>query len=102
MSSAHRANVLRAYRELLELINCLPSPQRMPALSEARTRLRAGASESNAVKQSDLLKELVARVSFLRASTPRTAWRHRAVKQPAHFVFRGGKLIEGHGEAEIR
>ena len=99
---SHRTNVLRAYRDLLELINCLPADKRSVALWEARQRTREGAAESNAVKKSDLLKELVARASFLRASTPRTSWRQRALKQPTHYVFRGGKLVEGHGQAETR
>ena len=99
---SHKANVLRTYRDLLELVHCLPAEKRAAAAKEARSRVREGAAESNAVKQSDLLKQLVARVSFLRACTPRHAWRHRAIRHPTHYVFRGGELVEGQGHAESR
>ena len=99
---SHRANVLRQYRELLELIRCQPPNKRAAAYAEARTKMRDSAEEANAVRQSDLLKELVARISFLRASTPRHLWRHRARNQPSHFVYRAGQLVEGQGHAETR
>lgn len=99
---SYKANVLKTYRELLELIHCLPAERRAVALEEARSKLREGATESNAFKQSDLLKQLVARVSFLRAATPRSSWRQRALRQPTHYVYRGGELVEGQGEKETR
>jgi hypothetical protein len=70
---AHRANVLRAYRELVDLLKRLPPEQRGPRLQEARAAVRANSGETDALKASDMLRDLVARVSFLRMATPKTA-----------------------------
>ena len=64
--AAHRANVLRAYRELLALLRGLPGGRREAALAEARAGVRANAAETDAGKASDQLKHLCARISFLR------------------------------------
>ena len=69
---AQRANVLRAYRELLDLPKRLPIDKRNASLEEARKAMRSNQSEIDPVKQTDLLKELVAKVSFLRMTTPKT------------------------------
>jgi hypothetical protein len=69
---AQRANVLRAYRELIDLIKRLPRKRQAASLQEARTSMRANMNETDPVKVSDMLKELVARVSFLRMATPKT------------------------------
>ena len=99
---SHKATILRNYRELLDLIHCLPAAKRSAALAEARIKIREGATEVHAAKQSDLLKELVGKISYLRAATPRNAWRRRSLEQPTHYVFRGGKLVQGYGQAETR
>ncbi len=65
-AAAHRANVLRAYRELLSLLRGLPPTRREGALAEARAGVRARAAEPDAGAASDALKALVARISFLR------------------------------------
>ena len=64
--SAHRSNVLRAYRELLVLLRGLPSARREGALAEARAGVRANAAERDPGAASDQLKALWARISFLR------------------------------------
>ena len=69
---AQRANVLRAYRELLDLTKRLPLEKRYANLEEARKAVRSNRSETDPVKQTDMLKELVAKVSFLRMTTPKT------------------------------
>lgn len=69
---AHRANVLRAYRELIDLAKRLPAEKRDVSIQEARKAMRANKSEADPVKQTDMLKELVAKVSFLRMTTPKT------------------------------
>ena len=69
---AQRANVLRAYRELLDLAKRLPIDKRNASLEEARKAMRSNQTEVDPVKQTDLLKELVAKVSFLRMTTPKT------------------------------
>ena len=69
---AQRANVLRAYRELLDLAKRLPVEKRYASLEEARKAMRSNQRETDPVKQTDMLKELVAKVSFLRMTTPKT------------------------------
>ncbi len=69
---AQRANVLRAYRELIDLAKRLPSGQRDASIQEAQKVMRANRDENDPVKQNDMLKELVAKVSFLRMTTPKT------------------------------
>lgn len=69
---AQRANVLRVYRELIDLIKRLPAERRAASLEEARSSVRANMHESDPLKTSDMLKDLVARVSFLRMATPKT------------------------------
>ena len=69
---AQRANVLRAYRELLDLAKRLPIDKRYASLEEARKAMRSNQSEADPIKQTDMLKELVAKVSFLRMTTPKT------------------------------
>ena len=69
---AQRANVLRAYRELLDLAKRLPGDKRYASLEEARKAMRSCQSETDPIKQTDMLKELVAKVSFLRMTTPKT------------------------------
>lgn len=69
---SQRANVLRAYRELVDLIKRLPLERRQASLQEAKASMRANMNESDPLKASDMLKELVARVSFLRMATPKS------------------------------
>ena len=69
---AQRANVLRAYRELVDLAKRLPAERRDASLKEARKAMRANTNEDDPVRQTDMLKELVAKVSFLRMTTPKT------------------------------
>ncbi len=69
---AQRANVLRAYRELIDLVRRLPAEKRDASLQEARKAMQADKNESNLVKQTDMLKQLVSKVSFLRMTTPKT------------------------------
>ena len=65
--------MLRAYRELVDLLKRLPPEQKGPRLQEARAAVRANSGEKDALKASDMLRDLVARVSFLRMATPKTA-----------------------------
>ena len=69
---AQRANVLRAYRELIDLAKRLPSAKRDASIQEARMAVRGNREEKDPVKQTDMLKELVSKVSFLRMTTPKT------------------------------
>ena len=63
---SQRANVLRAYRELLSLARRLPAAKRDAALAEARAGVRANAAETDPLAASEQLKRLWGRVGFLR------------------------------------
>lgn len=94
--STHRQNVLRAYRELLKLVKRLPGDQRAKSWQEARATVRQHVGEADPVRQADLLKELVAKISFLRVITPRIPGEKSAVGA-GHWVLRNGELVEGEG-----
>jgi len=94
--SQHRTLVLRAYRELLGLIHRLPEAQRGSALAEARQSMRQHAAEADEGQQQDLLKQLAAKISFLRTITPRKPGEISAMGS-SHYVMRDGKLVEGVG-----
>lgn len=64
--AAHKANVLRAYREFVALVRSMPAAARQSQLQEARTAIRANAGEPDPGKASDQLKLLWARISWLR------------------------------------
>ena len=121
---SQRANVLRAYRELLSLAARLPAEQRGAALAEARAGVRANAGESDPGAASEQLKRLWARVGFLRmvriAPLLRPREPHRQQRAPCRvlharrrrgtltddrargsgiFVLRDGELVPGSGES---
>ncbi len=83
---AQRANVLRAYRELIDLAKRLPSGKRNASIQEAQKAMRANRDENDPVKQNDMLKELVAKVSFLRMTTPKT-YRDRCTSSLSMFFL---------------
>jgi hypothetical protein len=55
--------------------------------------------EADESKQLDLLKQLVAKVSYLRIMTPKTG-RGRHTREAGTFVVRAGELVEGGGETQ--
>ena len=96
-----KAAVLRSYRELLTLIKRLAPPAKAEALQNARSSMRQHAAEQDAAKASDLHKELVAKIGFLRMTTP------RRVGEPSHsgagtFVLRKGELVQADAERTSR
>jgi hypothetical protein len=97
MSAQHRTQVLRAYRELLGLVRRLPEQQRSVQRAEARAALRLHAAEADEAKRQDLFKQLAAKISFLRAVTPRRPGEVSSIGA-GHYVLRGGQLVEGSGE----
>lgn len=89
---AQRANVLRVYRELIDLIKRLPTKRREASLQEARAAVKADMNETDPLKASDMLKDLVARVSFLRMATPKT-YRDRCVYPPLQLAASSSRFI---------
>lgn len=98
MGAQHRTQVLRAYRELLGLIKRLPGEQRAAQWAEARGAVRRHAGEAGEAERQELLKRLIARISFLRMVTPRRPGEASATGA-GHFVLREGRLVEGHGQS---
>lgn len=94
----HRAQVLKAYRDLVDVVRrSRPASDRESKLEEARATIRANAHQGEESKRADLLKELVARVSYLRIVTPKSG-RGRHKRESGVFVVREGELVEGSGE----
>ena len=92
----HSASVLRAYRELLNLIKRLPTSQRDSAWMEARQAMRQHAAEADGGRQMDLHKLLLAKISFIRTVTPRRPGEVSSIGGGT-FVLREGRLVEGAG-----
>lgn len=95
---SHKANVFRAYRDLLDLIKRQPEPDRLAKLLEARRRMKSNVREPDPMKASDHLKELVANISFLHLTTPRQAGDRRSRNQSAQYIVREGQLVEGEAD----
>ncbi|KAI8467975.1 MAG: hypothetical protein J3K34DRAFT_394743, partial [Monoraphidium minutum] len=98
MPSAHSAQVLSHYRQLIRLIQRLPAERAAAAHEEARATLRARRGERDPERALHHLKELAARIGFLRMTTPRPAG--EPVGGAGRFVFRGGEWVEGEGEGK--
>ena len=78
MSSSMRGAILRHYRELMEAIACIPKEaERAGAREQARAVIRANKDIANPVEVFDKLKEMVAKISFLRITNPRDPSRLR-------------------------
>ena len=100
-STVMRGNILRSYRELLTLLQRLPKDAQLSAGKEAKAKILAHQTETDSLKITDLHKQLVAKVSFLRMTTNRRPGeRHRPAS--GTFVLREGALVETASEREQR
>ena len=96
-----RGNILRSYRELLTLLRRLPTDAQLSASREAKAKIRAHREETDSLKITDLHKQLVAKLSFLRMTTNRRQGeRHQS--SSGTFVLREGELVESASEREHR
>uniref|UniRef100_A0A7S3R9V3 Uncharacterized protein n=1 Tax=Dunaliella tertiolecta TaxID=3047 RepID=A0A7S3R9V3_DUNTE len=91
-----RHAILGRYRQLLKLIHRLPQNQSEPALRDARERMRAGRLEQNPERQLNGLKELAARIGYLRIVTPRLPG-DVAAEAGTFVLNREGELVESQG-----
>lgn len=99
MQADHIRNVCRLYRELLILIKRLPRNEIERSWEEARSTIRRHKSEVDPMRASDLMKEMVAKISYLKTITPRMPGDGQRLRLGSgHWVMRDGKLVEGHGE----
>ena len=94
-------NILRSYRELLSLVQRLPKEKQASAIQEAKAKILAHQGESDSLKISDLHKQLVAKISFLRMTTSRRPG-ERSRPSSGTFVLREGDLVESASEREQR
>jgi len=79
---------------LLRLIARLPEAQRTAAFKQAHDTTRQRKDDTNPENCLAYLKEMAARIGYLRIVTPK---RHGDVAS-AIYVMRDGKLVEGQGE----
>ena len=98
---SQRINVLRAYRECVALARTRSSAEQTTILNDVRSTIRKHKDVSSS-EASDHLKALIARVSFLRMTTPRHSLPSRSRLGHSHYVFRDGELKEGRAEAETK
>lgn len=96
----HRAFVRSSYRQLLRLARRLPADKAAAARSEAAATLRERRSEADPELSLRHAKELAARVSFLRMTTPRPAGEPIGGEGAGRFVLRDGEWQRGEGEGK--
>ncbi|KAF6263867.1 hypothetical protein COO60DRAFT_1487548 [Scenedesmus sp. NREL 46B-D3] len=92
---AHKSQVLARYRELLRLLQRLPTAKAAAARAEAQQTIRQRQQEADPEQQLQYLKELAAKIGFLRITTPR---RPGEALEPGSFVLRDGQLVKGSGQ----
>lgn len=96
-----RGNILRSYRELLTLLQRLPRDAQLSATKEVKAKIRAHREETDSLAITDLHKQLVAKLSFLRMTTSfRPGERRQSIS--GTFVLREGELVESDREREHR
>lgn len=91
----HKQQVLSRYRELMRLIQRMPEQKAAAARLEAQQTLRQHKDEADPELRLNYLKDLAARISFLRITTPR---RPGEPLGGGTYVMRDGELVQGAGE----
>lgn len=101
MQAEHARNVCRLYRELLILIKRLPKDKIEDAWTRARQEIRRHRDEQDKMRASDLMKEMVAKISYLKSITPRYPGDATRLRLGSgHWVMRDGELVEGYGTSK--
>lgn len=95
-----KADILRTYRELVYVVGRLPKGSRHKDLSEVKAKIRANRSAIDEAEVSDLHKQLVGKIGFLRLAHPRIAGDRYA--GAGTFVVRDGIVVEDHAHRESR
>ena len=100
--TAHRAAVLAAWRDFLELLHRLPPSTAASRRADAAARIRAAASTPpDSPTASDGLKQLLAAIAGLRATTARVPGERRSGRGGV-YVLRRGELVDGEGGGASR
>lgn len=92
---AHKSHVLSRYRELLRLVQRLPADKAGAAKAEAQQTIRQRQAETDPQARLQHVKELVAKISFLRITTPRPVGEKL---EAGSYLLRQGQLVKGTGE----
>ena len=96
-----RSNILRTYRELLTLLKRLPESTYIEEYQRVKSEIVQHRHETDALKVTDLHKQLIAKVSFLRMTTTRRPGEPQR-QGSGTFVLRGGALVESETEQQSR
>ena len=96
-----RSNILRSYRELLTLLKRLPESTFVKEYQQAKNEIEQHRYETDALKVSELHKQLIAKISFLRMTTTRRPGEPQR-QGSGTFVLRGGALVESGSEQQSR
>lgn len=96
MSRASSNVSRKLLREFLTLNRRLPADQAQQNVDLFRKRAKDLRNATDAAAESEALKELVAKVSFLRIMVPRRAGDKSITA--ATYIVRDGKLVEGEAE----
>lgn len=96
-----RGNVLRSYRELLTLLRRLSNDAQSAAGKEAKSKILAHKDETDSLKISDLHKQLIAKISFLRMTTTRIPG-EKSRQASGTFILRKGDLVATETAIESR
>ena len=96
-----RSNILRSYRELLTLLKRLPESTFVEEYQQAKNEIAQHRYETDALKVSELHKQLIAKISFLRMTTTRRPGEPQR-QGSGTFVLRGGALVESGSEQQSR
>eukprot|EP00879_Flechtneria_rotunda_P024661 GHRR01026162.1.p1 GENE.GHRR01026162.1~~GHRR01026162.1.p1 ORF type:complete len:128 (+),score=26.20 GHRR01026162.1:379-762(+) len=94
---SQKAQVLSRYKELLRLIQRLPFDKAVAAKAEAQQTIRQRRAETSPDTNLLYLKELAARISFLRMTTPRRAGEPL---DSGRYILRDGELVKSTGESK--
>ncbi len=96
MAVHHRQQVLSMYHQLLSLIQRLPPQQKQTAMQEAKQQLHSRKAEPDAQKVLDHVKEMAAKIGYLKIITPKRPG--QVSGEAGRFVLRKGALVQGEGE----
>ena len=96
-----RGDILRSYRELLTLLKRLPVDKQASAVNEAKSTVLKHSTESDSLKITDLHKQLIAKISFLRMTTTRRPG-EKLHRGSGTFILRDGDLVATASHRESR
>lgn len=89
--SSQRANVLHAYRRLIQMAKLAPQDKRKELFNQIRTGFRANREESSPEKLAEMMQKASSSLSFLKIMTPRSKYKKSSSDGVTRIVFGAGK-----------